>query len=70
MQQRLAQRVEQLETQLAFQDDTIDQLNQLVTRQNHELQRLQQQFRLLAEKYRELAPDDDPQQQEERPPHY
>lgn len=69
----LTQRLDDLETQLAFQDDTIDALEQLVREQNIELQTMQRYLRLLAEK---VAPLDDSESSEqfnpadERPPHY
>lgn len=69
----LIQRLDSLETKLAFQDDTIDALEQLVREQNTELQTMQRYLRLLAEK---IAPMDDSETNEqfnpadERPPHY
>lgn len=69
----LTTRLDDLETKLAFQDDTINALEQLVREQNIELQTMQRYLRLLAEK---VAPLDnsDPGEPfnpaDERPPHY
>lgn len=69
----LTARLDDLETKLAFQDDTIDALEQLVRAQNTELQTMQRYLRLIAEK---VAPLDNSEPGEqfnpanERPPHY
>lgn len=72
--QQLIQRLEQLETQLAFQEDTIDALNQLVIGQNQELVGVQEQLRWLGRKISQLqtgdsGPEADPSN-EPPPPHY
>ena len=69
----LLQRVDHLESKLAFQDDTIDALDQLVQTQSNELQMMHKYIRLLAEK---IQPDDESEPNtpfnphDERPPHY
>ncbi len=69
----LTARLDDLETKLAFQDDTIDALEQLVRAQNTELQTMQRYLRLIAKK---VAPLDNSEPGEsfnpanERPPHY
>lgn len=69
----LVQRLDDLESKLAFQDDTIDALDKLVQSQSNELQMMHKYIRLLAAK---VQPDDDPEPnslfnpQDERPPHY
>ena len=45
----LSRRIADLESQLAFQEDTIETLNQLVTQQAGELQHLQRKMQLMAE---------------------
>jgi len=69
----LSQRIADLESQLAFQEDTIGTLNQLVTQQADELQRLQRSMQLVLKKFQQLDTNDgatssDPAQ--EIPPHY
>jgi len=69
----LTQRLDDLETQLAFQDDTINALEQLVREQNIELQTMQRYLRLLAEKVTPLDDSESSDQlnpADERPPHY
>lgn len=70
----LLTRIEQLESQLAFQEDTIESLNQLVTQQNKELTDIHDRIRWLGRKLNQLqnnenGPDSDPSQ-EPPPPHY
>ncbi|PSJ38726.1 SlyX family protein [Zobellella taiwanensis] len=71
MNDALLQRLEQLETRLAFQDDTIEQLNQEITAQGGEIARLKLQLGLLSQKFKELQPGQLASQAEETPPpHY
>ena len=63
----------ELQTRLAFQEDTINQLNQVVTQQDADIIQLQQQLRLLAKRVDELSYQAGAAGQEivsERPPHY
>ena len=61
------------QTRLAFQEDTIHQLNQVVSQQDAEIMRMKEQLRQLLDRFKELQ-----QQQSaggleitnERPPHY
>lgn len=69
----LSRRIADLESQLTFQEDTIETLNQLVTQQAHELQLLQRKMQIMAEKFQQISDRDgsstsDPAQ--EVPPHY
>ncbi len=62
----------ELQTRLAFQEDSLNQLNQVVTEQSALIDQLRQQLRALAEKYEDLR---DTQRQggaaeQEPPPHY
>lgn len=61
-----------LESQLAFQEATIDELNQLVTSQNQELALFKRQLQTLAGRLNQLKDqqqgNDEPV--DERPPHY
>lgn len=64
-----------LETQLAFQDDLIEQLNQQVILQQRDLLVLQKQLQLMAQRFKEIQKaneqqGDQPTAADERPPHY
>lgn len=64
-------RLEQLETRLAFQDDTIEQLNQEITTQGIETARLKAQLSFMVKKLKEMQPSDIASQADEPPPpHY
>lgn len=63
----------ELQTRLAFQEDTINQLNQVITQQDAAILQLQQQMRLLAHRIDELALEQQisgGETPDERPPHY
>ncbi|WP_194756790.1 SlyX family protein [Aliidiomarina indica] len=66
----LIERIERLETQLAFQEDTIAELNDLVTVQNSELHRLHKHMILMVERVQQLDDDQKDAPVDERPPHY
>ena len=67
----LVKRVEEVESQLAFQDELIDSLNGTVAKQDGEILELKRQFSLLSERLKEIgdaSPGAAPQ--DETPPHY
>lgn len=67
----LVKRVDELESQLAFQDELIESLNSTVARQDRELLELKHQLGRLSERLKEIgdaSPGDAPQ--DETPPHY
>ncbi|WP_258240993.1 MULTISPECIES: SlyX family protein [Pseudidiomarina] len=63
-----------LESRLAFQDDTIETLNQLVIQQSDQLQRLEHKIKLLGQRLQQLQERSDDQlandPADEVPPHY
>ncbi|MDV7210492.1 SlyX family protein [Azotobacter beijerinckii] len=71
MNMNLETRINDLETRLAFQDDTIQALNDVLVAQQRVVERLQLQLEALAKRQEELlgelgSVDDD----EAPPPHY
>lgn len=62
-----------LQTRVAYQEDTLTQLNDVITRQDAELVQLKQQLRLMAQRLDELSSNPaqtDGEVVDERPPHY
>ncbi|RUO34159.1 SlyX family protein [Aliidiomarina sanyensis] len=66
----LIERIDRLETQLAFQEDTIAELNELLTQQNQELAKLHKHFFLVLERVQQLNDSQKEAPVDERPPHY
>lgn len=63
----------ELQTRLAYQEDTIHQLNDVVTQQDATILQLQHQMRLLAKRIDELSFTQDAGSEDitnEKPPHY
>lgn len=74
MASELEQRVIELETRLAFQEDYMDTLNQQLVNQQKEWQSLQAQVQLLAQRLQTLHQDRQSDHSwslaDEKPPHY
>ncbi|BAP43957.1 SlyX family protein [Pseudomonas sp. 21LCFQ02] len=66
----LEARITELESRLAFQDDTIQALNDELVGQQRIVERLQQQFLLLARRQEEMSHRVDGLDDEAPPPHY
>lgn len=69
------ERLISMETQLTFQDDLIEQLNQQVILQQRDLLLLQEQLHLMAQRFKALQKANEQQDEQtsaanERPPHY
>ncbi|AQT58961.1 MAG TPA: SlyX family protein [Cellvibrio sp.] len=63
----------ELQTRVAYQEDTLAQLNDVIARQDAELIQLKQQLRLIAQRLDELSRNPaqgDGEVMDERPPHY
>ncbi|MFK4727629.1 SlyX protein [Bradyrhizobium niftali] len=65
----LSERIDRLETRLAYQDDTIETLNQTITAQWKQIDALTRQIAQLNERLQE-AETNAPGPANERPPHY
>lgn len=66
----LQQRVIELESRQAFQDDTIAALNDVLVAQQREIERLQLQVQALAQRQAEMAGQFGIAEDEAPPPHY
>ena len=64
-------RIIELESKLVFQDETIDELNHVITDQQHQLDQLREEIRLLALRIASVAESNNTSEEKEPPPpHY
>ena len=71
MSQQVNDRLETLESRLAYAEYTVEQLNEEVTTQGRELDRLKYQIQLLIDKLQSVQPSQIASMAEETPPpHY
>jgi SlyX protein len=65
-------RLIEIETKLAFQEDAIQALNDVVCRQQRQIEQLQAALKLLIDRYRQLSETQSSGNKptDERPPHY
>ncbi|MFJ5298991.1 SlyX family protein [Pseudomonas sp. NPDC088368] len=66
----LEDRVMDLESRLAFQDDTIQALNDVLVTQQRSLERMQLQMAALIKRQEEMGGQFDTFEEEAPPPHY
>ncbi|MET0610569.1 MAG: SlyX family protein [Pseudomonas caspiana] len=66
----LEARVTELESRLAFQDDTIQALNDVLVAQQRSLDRLQQQFAAMLKRQEEMGSQFEVFGEDTPPPHY
>ncbi|MFK0086455.1 SlyX family protein [Pseudomonas sp. NPDC090755] len=66
----LEARVMELESRLAFQDDTLQALNDVLVDQQRVVERLQMQMAALLKRYEEMAGQYQSGEEEAPPPHY
>ena len=66
---KLSERIDTLETRLAYQDDTIETLNQAITAQWKQIDALTRQLAELKDRLQD-AESNAPGPVNERPPHY
>ncbi|WP_408640664.1 SlyX family protein [Salinimonas sediminis] len=65
------QAIEDLQTKVAFQDHTIDELNEALTSQQYQLEKVQVQLKHVLNKVKAMEPDNLAKLSEETPPpHY
>ncbi len=63
-------RLTELETRQAFQDDTLQALNDIVVQQQRQIERLQLQVEALAKRQQAMSVQFDIMDDEAPPPHY
>jgi len=67
----LEEQISQLQSRVTFQEDTLNELNEVLVAQSAEIDLLRQQLRALSEQYRELKlHHSDPVADHQPPPHY
>ena len=66
----LQERVTDLESRLAFQDDTIETLNDILVTQQRAVERLQLQMTALLKRKEEMGEQLESSEEEAPPPHY
>lgn len=69
----LQNQIDELQAKVAFQDDTIDQLNRIVTKQDEVIRLLQSKFSIIGDKIQDIEsnlPNKPFNPSDEVPPHY
>ncbi|RRJ84165.1 SlyX family protein [Aestuariirhabdus litorea] len=68
--EQLSSQLVELQTQLAFQEDTIDALNAVVTRQQQQIDRMAVQLESLKKRFESLPDTLGEEVPDQPPPHY
>lgn len=69
--EQMRERLIELETKLAFQEQSIQELNDIIVRQQSDLVALSERVRELSERVKAVAPSPlAPESEETPPPHY
>ena len=63
-------RLTEIEIKLSYAEDTLEELNRTVFRQQEQIDLLQQLVLRLADQLQDIAPPERREAAEERPPHY
>ena len=65
-------RLIEIETKLAFQEDAIHTLNDVVCRQQRQIEQMEATLKLLIDRYRQISEtqESDNKPVDEKPPHY
>jgi SlyX protein len=63
-------RLIEIETKLAYAEDLLEALNQVVIRQQGQIDLMQEQLRVLHQRLQDALPDDARTLRDEIPPHY
>ncbi|MDQ2075346.1 SlyX family protein [Marinimicrobium sp. ABcell2] len=66
----LEDQIIELQSRLAFQEDTLNELNGVVVEQATQIDQLRQQLRSLAEQYQDLRHHQGAEGEDQPPPHY
>ncbi len=66
----LAQRIDDLETRIAYQDDTVETLNATITAQWKQIEALTRQIAMLTERLQSVESNAPSAPANETPPHY
>ena len=64
------ERLDTIETKLAYQEDALEKLNNVVTSQQALIDNLEKACKYLNQRIDELTPDEPGKPADERPPHY
>ena len=71
IQQMLENRIEELETKIAFQEQLLDELNHALVQQQFDIDKMQVQLRYMVNKLKDFQSSNIASQSEETPPpHY
>lgn len=70
MKEKMEERIVELETRLAFQDHTIEELNDVIVSQQEQLDQVIKELALLKEQVLSILAESGDQKNDPPPPHY